>query len=63
MANDTLVNLFLLKMINFTDITNLLLKLINMKEFKHYNKKKPGSINSIIALNDKIKTRINELIK
>ena len=24
-------------MINFTDITNLLLKLINMKEFKHYN--------------------------
>jgi 1-deoxy-D-xylulose-5-phosphate reductoisomerase len=63
LANDTLVNLFLLKMINFTDITNLLLKLINMKEFKHYNKKKPGSINSIIALNDKIKTRINELIK
>ena len=63
LANDVLVNLFLLKKINFTDITILLLKLINMKEFKRYNEKKPGSINSIIALNGKIKTAINEMIK
>ena len=63
LANDVLVNLFLLKKINFTDITILLLKLINMKEFKRYNDKKPGSINSIIALNGKIKTAINEMIK
>ena len=63
LANDVLVNLFLLKKINFTDITIILLKLINMKEFKRYNEKKPGSINSIIALNGKIKTAINEMIK
>jgi 1-deoxy-D-xylulose-5-phosphate reductoisomerase len=63
LANDILVNLFLLKKINFTDITNLLLKLINMKEYKHYNAKKPGNISSIIALNDKIKTTINQMIK
>ena len=63
LANDVLVNLFLLKKINFTDIIILLLKLINMKEFKRYNDKKPGSINSIIALNGKIKTAINEMIK
>ena len=63
LANDILVNLFLLKKINFTDITNLLLKLINMNEYKRYNAKKPGSINSIIALNDKIKKTINQMIK
>jgi len=63
LANDILVDHFLLKKINFTDIVNLLLKLINMKKFKSYNKKKPGSINSIIALKNEIKKSINEMIK
>ena len=63
LANDILVDHFLLKKINFTDIINLLLKLINMKKFKSYNKKKPGSINSIIALKNEIKKSINEMIK
>jgi len=63
LANDILVDHFLLKKINFTDIVNLLLKLINMKKFKNYNKKKPGSINSIIVLKNEIKKSINEMIK
>jgi len=63
LANDILVDHFLLKKINFTDIVNILLKLINMKKFKNYNKKKPGSINSIIVLKNEIKKSINEMIK
>jgi len=59
LANDELVNLFLLKKINFTDIVDVLLKLINMKKFKNYYYKKPGNINSIISLNKNIRTKIH----
>ena len=62
LANDELVNLFLLKKINFTDIDTFLQKIINMKEFKDYSQRKPGSINSIISLNKKIRTKINKII-
>ena len=62
LANDELVNLFLLKKINFTDIDIFLQKIINMKEFKNYSQRKPGSINSIISLNKKIRTKINMII-
>ena len=62
LANDELVNLFLLKKINFTDIIYLLEKLINMKEFKIYNHRKPGNINSIISLNNHIRTTVNKMI-
>ena len=62
LANDELVNLFLLKKINFTDINIFLQKIINMKEFKNYSQRKPGSINSIISLNKKIRTKINKII-
>jgi 1-deoxy-D-xylulose-5-phosphate reductoisomerase len=62
LANDVLVNLFLLKKINFTDIVNILQKLINMKEFKIYEHKKPGNIKSIISLNNYIHTKINNMI-
>ena len=62
LANDELVNLFLLKKINFNDIYNILQKLINMKEFKNYYKKKPGNLNSIMNLNKKIRIRINKLV-
>ncbi|MBD1108984.1 1-deoxy-D-xylulose-5-phosphate reductoisomerase [Pelagibacterales bacterium SAG-MED50] len=62
LANDELVNLFLLKKINFTDITVILLNLIKMKEFKKYNKKKPGNIKSIFELNNYIRKKINDLI-
>jgi len=62
LANDELVNLFLLKKISFTDISVVLQKLINMREFKNYYQKKPGSLNSIMKLNKKIRIKINKLV-
>ena len=62
LANDELVNLFLLKKINFTDIISILQKLINMKNFKNYSQKKPGNISSLFFLKKKIKSKINEMI-
>ena len=62
LANDELVNLFLLKKINFNDIYNILQKLINMKEFKKFIKNKPGNIESIISLNFYIRKKINKII-
>ena len=62
LANDELVNLFLLKKINFTDINTLLQRLINMKEFKNLSQKRPGNINSIISLNKLIRAKINKII-
>ena len=61
-ANDELVNLFLLKKIDFTDIAIILQKLIIMKEFKNFNQKKPGNINSIISLNKLVRAKINKII-
>ena len=62
LANDELVNLFLLKKINFNDIYNILQKLINMKEFKKFIKNKPGNIETIISLNFYIRKKINMII-
>ena len=62
LANDELVNLFLLKKISFTDINVVLQKLINMREFKNYYQKKPGNLNSIMNLNKQIRIKINKLV-
>jgi 1-deoxy-D-xylulose-5-phosphate reductoisomerase len=62
LANDELVNLFLLKKINFNDIINILQKLINMKKFKKYSQKNPGNIKTIISLNNYIRKKINKMI-
>ena len=62
LANDELVNLFLLKKIIFTDISDVLQKLINMREFKNYSQKKPGSLNSIMKLNKQIRIKVNKLV-
>ena len=62
LANDELVNLFLLKKIRFTDINLIIQKLINMSIFKSYNQKKPGNIKSLIALNTLVRSRINKII-
>ena len=62
LANDKLVDLFLLKKINFTDIVKFLQKLINMKKFNILKKKKLKNINSIIWLNKEISTTINKMI-
>ena len=63
LANDILVDLFLLKKIYFTDIVSFLQKLINMKKFNNYRFKKINNINSIILLNNQIRTTINNMIK
>ena len=62
LANDELVNLFLLKKLDFTDINILLHKLINMKEIVNLSKKKPRNIETIIFLKELIKKKINKLI-
>ena len=62
LANDKLVDLFLLKKINFTDIVKFLQKLINMKKFTNLKKKKLKNINSIIWLNKEISSTINKMI-
>ena len=62
LANDELVNLFLLKKIGFTDISVVLQKLINMRDFKNYYQKKPGNLNSIMNLNKQIRIKINKLV-
>ena len=62
LANDELVNFFLLKKVNFTDITILLQKLINMKEIINLSQKKPGNINSILSLKEILRKKINEII-
>ena len=63
LANDILVNHFLLKKIYFTDIVYNLQKLINMKKFNNYKLKKINNINSIFLLNNQIRTTINNIIK
>ena len=62
LANDELVNLFLLKKINFSDIWRILQKLIKMKEFKKYNKLTPSNIKTIISLNIHIRNKIKKII-
>jgi 1-deoxy-D-xylulose-5-phosphate reductoisomerase len=62
LANDELVNLFLLKKIKFTDINLILQKLINMKDIKNYSGKKPGDISSLISLNKLVRLKINRII-
>ena len=61
LANDELVNLFLLKKLNFTDINKCLQRLINMKEFVNLSQKKPGNIGSIISIKDLVTKTINKI--
>ena len=62
LANDELVNLFLLKKINFTYIIIILQKLINMKELIEISNNKPMSLKSIISLKELIRKKINKII-
>ena len=61
-ANDQLVNLFLLKKLNFNDINTFLQKLINMKDVINLSNKKLKDINSVIFLNKLIRKKINKII-
>ncbi len=58
-ANDELVNLFLLKKIKFTDISNKLIKFINRPEFIKYKLIQPKKVKEIIDLNKYVRLKIN----
>ncbi len=59
-ANDTLVDLFLKKKINFLDIQKKLFKVIKTKEFSKYKKLTPKNIKDIIDLNNYVRLKINK---
>ncbi len=58
-ANDELVNLYLKKKINFTDISQILLNLLNDQEFTKFKRKIPKNINQIIKINNYVRSKIN----
>jgi 1-deoxy-D-xylulose-5-phosphate reductoisomerase len=60
-ANDTLVENFLNKKINFLDISRILLKLLKYKEFQSYKHISPSNIDEIIALNKYVRLKTNNL--
>ena len=60
-TNDILVDLFLRKKIKYTDISYLLLKIINLKEFKQYKKISPKKIDDIVKLSDYVRLKINTM--
>ena len=57
--NDELVSLFLNKKIKYHQISSILLKMLNLKEFISYKKKKPNNIREIYNLSEyvRLKTR------
>ncbi len=60
-ANDKLVNMFLDKKISFIDISKVMLKIINSKEFIKYKKIPPKNINQITQLSHYVSLKINSL--
>ena len=61
--NDTIVKNFLLKKIQFNDISKLFIKLINRKEFVKYKKVYPSNIDQIIIFNNEISHRVSKIIE
>jgi len=59
-ANDQLVEFFMQNKIKYLDIYKYLNKIINLREFKPYFKKKPKNVNQIIKLSTyvKLKTKL-----
>ena len=60
-ANDRLVNMFLQNNIKFLDISKILLKVINTKEFKKFKRIKPKNIAQIEQLSNYVSLKINSL--
>ena len=58
-ANDSLVDKFLNKEINFTDISKNLLSFLQRKEFLKYKKKYPKKVNDILNLSNYVRFKIN----
>jgi 1-deoxy-D-xylulose-5-phosphate reductoisomerase len=60
-ANDKLVKLFLNKKIKFIDISNILLKICNIAEFKKFRSVKPKNVEEINNLNDYVSLKIDTM--
>jgi len=60
-SNDTLVNLFLNKKIEFYQISKLLLKFLKNKEFQKYKRKKAKKIQDIIELSKYVRLKLKTL--
>ena len=60
-VNDTLVENFLQKKINFLDISRILLKILKLKEFQKYKRITPANIEQIVSLNKYVRLKINKL--
>ena len=56
-ANDELVENFLNGNIKFNQIHKILLKIINLKEFKNFKYKKPKNLDQIIKLNKYVRLK------
>ena len=59
--NDKLVEKFLNEEINFLQISEYFLKMINLKEFKKYRKLTPKNVNEILKLSQYVSLKIDEL--
>ena len=60
-ANDCLVRLFLKNKIKFTDISVILFKIVNLKEFTKLNSVTPKNINEITDLSNYVSLKINSM--
>tara|TARA_B100000780_G_C21057121_1_gene424752 strand:+ start:11 stop:703 length:693 start_codon:yes stop_codon:yes gene_type:complete len=60
-ANDCLVNNFLNKKIRFLDISKILFRIINSREFIKYKLKEPLNIEEIKELNKYVSLKVNNL--
>ena len=57
-ANDTLVDLFLNKKINFINIQKELFKILKFKEFNKFKKISPKKLEDVIKLNDYVRLKV-----
>ena len=60
-ANDRLVSMFLENKIEFLDISRILLKIINNKEFKRYKRITPKNIAQIEQLSNYVSLKVSSL--
>jgi len=60
-ANDELVELYLNNKIKYLDIYNMLVKIINLKEFSKQIKKKPIKLSDIINLSEEVRLKTRKL--
>jgi len=60
-SNDALVKMFLAKRIKFLDISNILLRIVENKEFLKYKQIIPKNVDDIKKLSDYVSLKINSL--